>query len=108
MTLQNHNIALLKTILSNSNNSQYFKHSHHTKALAIRNGRISINKYKFSKIEFLELLNHLPNINEIDFIKTAYRNEYFEFLLDVDLPHINIIDTGHFERRLSPCYPYDL
>lgn len=91
VTLRNHNIALVKTLLNNSDNNQCFKYSHHIKKLTINDSRDIRNQYKFNKHELLELLNQLSNINEIEFSVTNCLGEYLRYLLDADMPHIKKI-----------------
>ncbi|KAI9250074.1 hypothetical protein EDC94DRAFT_588921 [Helicostylum pulchrum] len=97
VTLQNRNIALVKTLLTNYDNNQYFKYSRHTKTLAIIHSNDFRNQYKFSKLELLGLLNHLPNLNRIHLGQESnYFVDYLEFLLDADMPQIKNIDIGYY------------
>ncbi|GAA5809718.1 hypothetical protein MFLAVUS_003131 [Mucor flavus] len=92
--LQPHNIAHVKSHFNNVNHSQYFKYSHFTTELAFKDVKNCKEFYKFSKLELLELLNRLPSLKKINFGETNYPEEYFEYLLDADMQHINEINTG--------------
>lgn len=121
VTLQDDNISLVKSHLSESNHGQYFEHGHFIKKLTIRNPDRSLHilfavdaqedyerQYKFSKLELLKLLSHLSNLKEIDLSDTSYFEEYLEFLLDANLENINKIDAGHFDYDLQESYTYEV
>lgn len=116
VTIQNLNMFFVKSHLHNFG-SKYFKYSNLIKKLAFKETRdyeyYEYDKYgpvirqvfyedvknhgdqdEFSRLEFLDLLDQLPNLNVIDFSKTFYFEEYVEYLLKADLQHINNIDTG--------------
>ncbi|KAI9263974.1 hypothetical protein EDC94DRAFT_658865 [Helicostylum pulchrum] len=84
----NHNEAL-----SLINNNQYFKHSYLTTTLVFRETRSRRVSYTFNRLELLEILNQLPNL-EIDFKLVYNPEEYVGYLLDADMQHINHIDIG--------------
>ncbi|GAA5813779.1 hypothetical protein MFLAVUS_007266 [Mucor flavus] len=94
VTLKRRNISLVKSLLNDFEHSQYFKYSHLITKLAFKDYVKYEDPYKFSRLELLELLNQLPNINEIDFSGTNYPEEYLGFLLDADMQHISKINTG--------------
>ncbi|KAI9270212.1 hypothetical protein EDC94DRAFT_581457 [Helicostylum pulchrum] len=108
VTLKNHNIALVKNLLNDSNNNQYFKYTHRIKKLTISDSKDIRNQYKFSKLELLGLLNQLPNLNEIALSKTSYFEDYLEFLLDTDTPQIKKIDTGYHKNHFGRSYFHGL
>ncbi|GAA5815416.1 hypothetical protein MFLAVUS_008924 [Mucor flavus] len=121
VTLQDDNIPLVKSHLSESNHGQYFEHGRLIKKLTIRNPDRSVyilfaadaqkdyeRQYKFSKLELLKLLSQLSNLKEIDLSDTSYFEEYLEFLLDANLEDINKIDAGHFDYDLQESYTYEV
>ncbi|GAA5813731.1 hypothetical protein MFLAVUS_007218 [Mucor flavus] len=94
------NIALVKSHFKELDLNQYFRNSHLIKKLTFQNITNCKDVNRFSRLELLDLLNHLPNLNEIDFNETKYPEEYLGFLLDADMRHINNIDTGSELRHI--------
>ncbi|GAA5813864.1 hypothetical protein MFLAVUS_007351 [Mucor flavus] len=94
VTLQNHNVSLVQSHLNNFDGDQYFKNGYLIKKLTFQGTVDYRDSCKFNRLELLELLNHLPNLNEIDLDEADYPDEYLKFLLDADLQYINKIDIG--------------
>ncbi|KAI8051763.1 hypothetical protein BDF21DRAFT_498290 [Thamnidium elegans] len=55
---------------------------------------------RFSRAEFLLLLEYLPNIEEIDFTESGYYTYYLSYLLDANLQHIKKIAPGPYEHGI--------
>ncbi|GAA5806268.1 hypothetical protein HPULCUR_011799 [Helicostylum pulchrum] len=100
VTLGTHNISLVKSHLNKFGHYQHFK-SDHLKKLAFKDYKNDGDLYKFDKLELLALFNQLPNLNEIDFSRTNYLEEYLECLLYADMQHIKTINTGQLFQRIQ-------
>ncbi|GAA5813736.1 hypothetical protein MFLAVUS_007223 [Mucor flavus] len=127
VTIQNLNISLVKSHLHNfsrkcfkysnlikklvfkdTRDYEYYKYGTVTRQLVCQDHKNHGDQDEFSKLEFLDLLDQLPNLNEIDFSGTYYFEEYVEYLLQADMQHINNINTGSNFSRIPNYFPNQL
>ncbi|GAA5799916.1 hypothetical protein HPULCUR_005337, partial [Helicostylum pulchrum] len=101
VTLRNRNVSLVKSHLNNLGRDQYSKYSHLIKKLAFEDAKNCGYTDTFDRLKLVELLNQLPNLNEIDFSITGYVEGYLGYLLDADMQRINKNGTGQ-DFRYTP------
>ncbi|GAA5811279.1 hypothetical protein MFLAVUS_004712 [Mucor flavus] len=122
LIIDDYKFCMAKSNLASDNHSRYFRNGHLVRKLVFKSesedamkdfgGSLKAATKKkgmppnFSRVEFLLLLQYLPNIEEIDFTKSGYFKYYISYLSDASLRHIKKIAALPFESYLfsSPGY----